>query len=218
MVETGGMGGTRVKLDVSPAVPTREDPRVTRTRKLLQDAFLTLLNEKGFHAITVQDVAARATVNRTTFYAHFLDKYDLLDQLLGEYFRQAIGGRVSADSPFTPAGLRTLIVTVFETLAQINDHCKPTDRELDVLMEAKAQGEIKAFLLTWLGGPPGVNVGDDWRREVTATVMSAAIFGAAIEWGRGKRTVSAEDVARHIVALLTDGVPGAKDRQLAAAR
>ncbi|MBI4304912.1 MAG: TetR family transcriptional regulator, partial [Chloroflexi bacterium] len=46
-----------------------QDPRVKRTRKLLHDAFDSLLSEKSFEAITVQDIAERATVNRATFYA-----------------------------------------------------------------------------------------------------------------------------------------------------
>jgi AcrR family transcriptional regulator len=210
------MGGYVMALEMKTAVPAREDPRVTRTRKLLQDAFLALLSEKGFHAISVHDIAARATVNRTTFYAHFLDKYDLLDQLTGELFRQALASRVSPNSTFTPARLKTLIVTIVETLAQINDHCKPADRELNILMEAKAQGEIKAFLWVWLSSLPGVKAGEDWRREVAATVMSSAIFGAAIEWNRGKRTASVEEVASHIVVLLIDGLPQVMGVELAA--
>ena len=53
----------------------RVDPRVKRTRKLLQQAFLELFQEKGFASISIQDITERATVNRATFYAHFPDKY-----------------------------------------------------------------------------------------------------------------------------------------------
>ena len=55
------------------ATTTRIDPRVTRTRKLLLDAFVSLQAEKAFDDITVQDIATRATVNRATVYAHFVD-------------------------------------------------------------------------------------------------------------------------------------------------
>lgn len=53
------------------------DPRVKRTRKLLQQAFLELFQEKGFAAISIQDITERATANRATFYAHFQDNYAL---------------------------------------------------------------------------------------------------------------------------------------------
>lgn len=53
------------------------DRRIQRTRKLLQDALLALIVEKGYAEITVQDVIDRANVGRATFYAHFQDKEDL---------------------------------------------------------------------------------------------------------------------------------------------
>jgi AcrR family transcriptional regulator len=59
--------------------PTRKpDRRIERTRQLLRDALLALIADKGYHAITVQDVTDRANVARTTFYLHFKDIDDLL--------------------------------------------------------------------------------------------------------------------------------------------
>ncbi len=57
----------------------KEDPRVLRTQQLLLQAFSDLFSEKGFHAMTVQDITERARVNRGTFYTHFEDKYAILD-------------------------------------------------------------------------------------------------------------------------------------------
>jgi len=63
-----------------------EDPRVLRTRKLLQKALIEVTSEKGFANVTVQDISERAMVNRSTFYRHYLDKYDLLGQYLDELY------------------------------------------------------------------------------------------------------------------------------------
>lgn len=60
------------------ATPKTGDRRVQRTRNQLQDALIALIVEKGYDAITVQDLLDRANVGRSTFYAHFLDKQDLL--------------------------------------------------------------------------------------------------------------------------------------------
>jgi AcrR family transcriptional regulator len=57
---------------------TLEDRRVRRTRQLLIDALLALVVERGYEGLTVQDVLDRADVGRSTFYAHFRDKDDLL--------------------------------------------------------------------------------------------------------------------------------------------
>jgi AcrR family transcriptional regulator len=54
------------------------DRRVRRTRKLLHDAFLGLVLEKGYEKTTIQDILDRADVGRSTFYVHFRDKEALL--------------------------------------------------------------------------------------------------------------------------------------------
>ena len=56
----------------------REDLRQRRTRKLLADALLSLLEERPLSEISVVDICQRAMVHRTTFYAHFDDKLALL--------------------------------------------------------------------------------------------------------------------------------------------
>lgn len=58
--------------------PAPVDRRVRRTRRLLKEALLELLAERDYDAITVQEIADRADVGRSTFYAHFESKEDLL--------------------------------------------------------------------------------------------------------------------------------------------
>jgi AcrR family transcriptional regulator len=62
----------------------KRDRRVQRTRRSLQQALLQLMVEKGYEAVTVQDISDRADVGRSTFYAHFLDKEQLLLSRLEE--------------------------------------------------------------------------------------------------------------------------------------
>jgi AcrR family transcriptional regulator len=54
------------------------DRRVRRTRELLRGALIAMILEKGYERVTVQDIIDRADVGRSTFYAHFRDKEDLL--------------------------------------------------------------------------------------------------------------------------------------------
>jgi len=51
---------------------------VRRTRELLRQALLSLIQEKGYDHITVQDILDRADIGRSTFYGHYRDKDDLL--------------------------------------------------------------------------------------------------------------------------------------------
>jgi AcrR family transcriptional regulator len=60
------------------AVAKKEDRRVQRTQRLLREALVALIREKGFEALSVQEIIDRANVGRATFYAHFDNKEDLL--------------------------------------------------------------------------------------------------------------------------------------------
>ena len=54
------------------------DLRITRTYKLLTDAFLVLMSQKHFEDITIHELCEMAMIRRTTFYKHFGDKYEFL--------------------------------------------------------------------------------------------------------------------------------------------
>jgi AcrR family transcriptional regulator len=93
---------------------TTEDLRVLRTRKLLQQALIELTVEKGFAAITVRDITKRAMVNRSTFYRHYLDKFDLLEQYMNELFgltseESFIAEKLGPTSAEGPSGLVSLL-------------------------------------------------------------------------------------------------------------
>ncbi len=59
----------------------RTDPRVLRTRQLIRDAFIDLLQEIEFEKITVNRIAERATINRVTFYLHYRDIPDMMEKM-----------------------------------------------------------------------------------------------------------------------------------------
>lgn len=56
----------------------KQDLRITKTRRALATAMLSLLEKTPFSKITVNDLCTEAMVSRSTFYVHFQDKYDLL--------------------------------------------------------------------------------------------------------------------------------------------
>lgn len=64
------------------------DRRTIRTKKLIKGALAQLIEEKGFNEISIIDLTTRADINRGTFYLHYLDKYDLLEQCENEFLQE----------------------------------------------------------------------------------------------------------------------------------
>ena len=60
----------------------KEDLRITKTKKLLYEALLKEMETKAFEDIKVNDLCTISMINRSTFYSHYNDKYDLFVDLL----------------------------------------------------------------------------------------------------------------------------------------
>lgn len=65
-----------------------DDRRAVRTRKMIRNALSELIEEKGYNNISITDLTARADINRGTFYLHYTDKHDLLDQVENEVIKE----------------------------------------------------------------------------------------------------------------------------------
>ena len=78
-----------------PAAPC-EDRRISKSKRALREALIALLEERGFDAITVNDLCERADLTRGTFYNHFSDKENLLAVLEDEVMADigALQGRM----------------------------------------------------------------------------------------------------------------------------
>src|SRR5687767_9572046 len=79
-----------------------QDLRVVRTRRMLRDAMIALTIQKGFDAVTVNDIVGLAMVNRATFYRHYQDKYDLVESYLDELYTNLNAAPVPAAGPGEP--------------------------------------------------------------------------------------------------------------------
>ncbi len=76
------------------------DLRITKTDKMIRDAFLELIDTIGFEKITITNLTNKAMINRTTFYLHYTDKYDLLEQIENNILDELekITSKISLDS------------------------------------------------------------------------------------------------------------------------
>ena len=170
----------------------RVDPRVTRTQNLIRDALKSLLSEKSFESISVQDIAERATVNRATFYAHFQDKFALLDVVI----RDALQQYLAANDPDPMASdVRSLLSAVAKSafgFVEAHGRCK-VDRDFEPQFERAMEAELGKFLSPRF-------------TPCTAHVIATAIVGSAMRWRAGGRKEPADRLVREIVDILSDGV------------
>ncbi len=188
------------------AAEERVDPRIKRTRQLLLKAFQELLAEKSLEAITVQDISDRATVNRATFYAHFEDKYDLLDQAFEETFAQALHKNLPPGSEYSSTNLRLLIQSICEFLEQLHNHCATSSAtQLDSRLEQQVRGRLHDVLLEWVNTAGSLSSFHQYA-ELRVTVTSWAIYGACLWWSQGARKASAQEFARQVLPLIVAGL------------
>jgi len=88
------------------------DPRIRRTRRLLQQGLGKLLESKEFEKISVQDIADAATVNRATFYDHYADKFALLECLVASRFQELLAERNVQFDGTCASALKAMVLAV----------------------------------------------------------------------------------------------------------
>ena len=76
------------------------DRRVKKSRAAIYQAFLTLLNQKSYESLTVQEIIDLADVGRSTFYAHFETKEALLEEMCQDLFKHTFVERYQASELF----------------------------------------------------------------------------------------------------------------------
>lgn len=175
------------------------DPRVKRTQALIHQSFTDLLAEKKFKAITVQSITERAEINRATFYAHFPDKFALLEESIHQEFQHELEKHTLSACLYSDDNLFFLILTVCEFIAQSGKHCKSTDSQFDILVEAQVNQQVQELLEHWL-----IQTGSEIDPGIASTAASWAIYGLALRWSREKSTnkPSAEQFTEQVQQLI----------------
>lgn len=178
------------------------DRRAQRTRQVLRQAFLDIAQEKGLMTASIQEITERANVSRGTFYAHYADKYVLIDTIVRENFQRLVGPlpHTSASRSQTFHLLIQAVLDYFKRTYQ-RHHLPP---DVAVRVEQAIHEELYGLILTWL--PQNKNNEDHPRvpLETRAQMISWAIFGAAVQWSQETTTISREQKAREIVLALRE--------------
>jgi|SRR6185437_11384926 len=177
------------------------DPRIRRTRQLLQGALRELMQTRNFDEISVQDITDAATVNRATFYDHYTDKFALLDAMVGGGFHKLLHERNVSFDGTCPSAAASIILATCDYLTESHggDRAACTRQNaFEPLMESAMTGAIRRVLINGLskGSASSASI------EMIATTASWAIYGAAKQWFYTPDHVPAEKIVSRILRLV----------------
>ncbi len=169
------------------SVLPRQDRRISRTRRQLREALMALILEKGYDAVTVEDITARADVGRTTFYLHYRDKEHLFlesitqiaDELAAQMvalFPQSLSEDQMGDHAMRP------ILLVFRHAAENADLYRAMMRGEGGLIATNRLRELTAgyalqFMRLFLKGAQTA-----LPLEVVASYFAASLLGTVTWW------------------------------------
>ncbi|MGG4108928.1 TetR/AcrR family transcriptional regulator [Paenibacillus lautus] len=175
--------------------------RMTQTKQSLINAFFNLASKKDFEKITIADITRGAQVNRATFYAHFNDKYDLIDFIMGDFASASIENHTSGVVKFDLDSIHQLILAVSDFYQQPNIECRSSYGGLVLpQMQEKILNELKAFLSKSLE-----QMYTDNEKNMFVPIFAQIIHEGALQWATGSVTTNKEEVAKKIALFIVAG-------------
>jgi AcrR family transcriptional regulator len=175
------------------------DPRIRRTRLLLQQALGKLLESRDFDKISVQDIAEAATVNRATFYDHYTDKFALLECMVGTRFGELLQARGVRFDGGCSSALRAIVQGVCDYLAAAPGMECARQLQMEPHMEAAVIAVVRGMLLKGMKQHPPSQGSSP---EMLAATLSWAIYGAAKEWLRTPSRCASDEVVDSVMRLV----------------
>lgn len=182
---------------------TKTDPRVLRTRQLILDAFYALIPNKDIKDITIGDITKRATINRATFYAHYADKYELMEDALSQMFKENLMQKLSCHAELNRATLAGIIVTLCEFHANFSKQCARSYEAMSPYIENKLIKLLKGVFQQLLSQKAYL---DDSAARKMSVILSWIAYGLTRDWSTEGRKITPEQLAEQAIAALTAAV------------
>lgn len=180
----------------------RFDARVRYTRMIIEESFLELLRQRPAARVTVTELCQKAQINRATFYRHYLDIPDLLDQMEEQLFaevRSVLGGYAE--------GLEAFLVEMMTLMRQQGSRYM-------VLGSGNGDPDLMAKTLRVCGESAlpllekSLPRMDEDSRRMLYQFLSCGCGGILTQWVRDGMTRSPEELTAFMLQLCWRTVEG----------
>ncbi|KQO04647.1 TetR/AcrR family transcriptional regulator [Paenibacillus sp. Leaf72] len=183
----------------------RLDPRFVRTRKLIMDAFLLLAMKKDLKDISIKDITTEATVNRATFYYHFMDKYDLLEKTLKESLMMSVMREISIHDQLNEKTIASVFMSLTVFLSSLASQCRKSFESFTSVIEAIIKKELEQVFYDMLM-KQNAGIGEDEESvRIAAVMLSWSLYGAAVNW-QYNGAKPAEEYIQLVLPYLSQGL------------
>lgn len=185
-------------------------PQAERTKQHIKEAFVELINEKGFSHVSVTDIVQRARYNRATFYLYYLDKPHLAEELREEMFEQVKRTSTERYEPGTDILTRAMDAHSFELVNFVYDNraffnlylLKDTIPGLHgELAQAIFEMLEERFQLTALGD-------HDINSTPFKLYMAHGTAGLLLDWARTGYEKSAKEITGTLITIFRSFAAG----------
>ena len=171
------------------------DRRQLRTRRAIFSAFETLLARKRYEQITVQDIIEEADIGRTTFYAHFETKDELLRALCAEIFEHVFSDNLSQEASHDFSGAEK---DLREEITHILYHLRDSSRYISRILSCESGEMFMNYFKEYLEGVFGrelekIRTDIPWEYMLNHTVCD---FAETVRWWMKNDEYSPEDISR----------------------
>jgi|HubBroStandDraft_6_1064221.scaffolds.fasta_scaffold53936_1 AcrR family transcriptional regulator len=183
------------------------DRRVKRTRQLLADALVSLMVERGYEEVTIQQILDRAGVGRSTFYVHFRDKEDLLRSSL-ENLRVGLSHQwaSSLTSESKSLGGLGFALPLFQHLdGQRRLYRAIVRGESGMIVDRQLRRILAEMVRMDLGPDPSARL-TGARLEAVVQFLVGALMSLITWWMEHEISLSAEEMNCVFLQLALDGL------------
>ncbi|WP_429901087.1 TetR/AcrR family transcriptional regulator [Gottfriedia sp. S16(2024)] len=182
------------------------DPRIIRTRQLIKDAFIDLLQEMDLNKITVNRISERATVNRVTFYLHYRDIQDMMEKMALEMGDKL--GQIMRDSPNYNSIEETDSVKLLNLLEHIAENAKfykvvLASTKTPIFTEQLLK--IITETITKRREIDSLHIKTDIQKDIIIWYGSSALIGTIVSWLRNDMPYTPQYLAKQLSLLFRIG-------------